>query len=514
MDGSSSINDCWTCPPGYFCPNDATLPTEKIQTCTEGYYCFEGVSAPTICPRGFYCPEGTNLPIPCPNGYYGATTGLISSSCSGPCTAGYYCSYTHNYSSWSYFAASLPFCMNGIGDLEHCATGSISATQTACPTGSYCLSGTVIPTPCPIGTYSSSNYNNELSDCVDCTGGEYCYSRGLSSPQSYCAAGYYCPEGSDESTAEECPAGYYCPFGSEAPTICPRGTYQANDVQTSCNDAESGWYCPDEGMSTQTVCPTGYYCANTATITPVACPEGTWSYIEGLKASSECMPCPYGKWCEWTSAGLPITSIADSQECVVLQYCYDVTSTGLTDTEMYLLDCVDGQICAANTIVPEYCAPGTYTNPAQVGPMSESNCLSCPAEKYCPDWGLTETDLEDCPAGYVCMGGAIHPSNLDDVTIKLCPTGSYCPGSSRLASEAVENVCPLSYYNPKLGQTVCLVCAAGFSCQETGLVWPVACPTGSYCPLYDPSSGVDNVVPCPAGTYSFDKYLYAESQCV
>lgn len=146
--------------------------------------------------------------------------------------------------------------------------------------------------------------------------------------------------------------------------------------------------------------------------------------------------------------------------------------------------------------------------------MSEANCLQCPAEKYCPDFGLVESDLEDCPAGYVCMGGAIHPSNLDDVTIKLCPTGSYCPGSTRLASENVENVCPINYYNPKEGQTECSPCAAGFSCQETGLVWPDPCPTGHYCPLYDPLSGVDNVVPCPAGTYSFDEYLSAESQCV
>lgn len=95
-------------------------------------------------------------------------------------------------------------------------------------------------------------------------------------------------------------------------------------------------------MSTQTVCPTGYYCAGTATITPVNCPEGTWSYIEGLTSSSECMACPYGKWCKWTDAGDPITSIADAQECVALQYCYDVNSAGLTETEMYDLDCVDG----------------------------------------------------------------------------------------------------------------------------------------------------------------------------
>jgi len=38
-------------------------------------------------------------------------------------------------------------------------------------------------------------------------------------------------------------------------------------------------------------------------------------------------------------------------------------------------------------------------------------------------------------------------------------------------------------------------------------VTPDPCPTGSYCPPFVATSGVANVVPCPAGTYSFDKYL-------
>jgi hypothetical protein len=93
---------------------------------------------------------------------------------------------------------------------------------------------------------------------------------------------------------------------------------------------------------------------------------------------------------------------------------------------MLTLDCGVGEICAANTIVPDKCPPGTYTNPAETSGMSSANCLSCPTDYYCPDWGLLEADLQSCPDGYVCMGGAIDPSNRDDVTIKLCPAGSYC----------------------------------------------------------------------------------------
>ena len=91
---------------------------------------------------------------------------------------------------------------------------------------------------------------------------------------------------------------------------------------------------------------------------------------------------------------------------------------------MNALDCVAGQICATNTIVPKICGPGTYSD--AIAPSNVSNCIACPAKKYCPDWGLTASTLKSCPDGYVCLGGAIDPSNLDGVTIKLCPAGSRC----------------------------------------------------------------------------------------
>lgn len=172
--------------------------------------------------------------------------------------------------------------------------------------------------------------------------------------------------------------------------------------------------------------------------------------------------------------------------------------------------CVDNEICGTNTIVPEKCPPGEYTNPAQSGAMSVANCLSCPANRYCPEYGLDDGDMNPtsgtsaylCPDGYVCMGGAIHPSNLDEVTIKLCPEGWYCP-----SGQGTELVCQINYYNPMKGQTTCVVCAQGFECPDTGLIWPSACPAGKYCPTYDPANSDmiaagTNALNCPAGTYS------------
>jgi hypothetical protein len=44
--------------------------------------------------------------------------------------------------------------------------------------------------------------------------------------------------------------------------------------------------------------------------------------------------------------------------------------------------------------------------------------------------------------------------------------------------------------------------------------FPDPCPTGSYCPAYVADSGIDNVIPCPAGTYSFNEYLTEVGGCI
>lgn len=87
-------------------------------------------------------------------------------------------------------------------------------------------------------------------------------------------------------------------------------------------------------MTLPNICPTGYYCGSARTITPDSCPVGTFSYKEGVEAQADCMPCPYGKYCTWNALGEPITSTADATECPDGFSCYDVTSPGLSITEM------------------------------------------------------------------------------------------------------------------------------------------------------------------------------------
>ena len=64
----------------------------------------------------------------------------------GNCSAGWYCNHT-----------------------------SSTKYQHVCPAGSYCPSGSDIPTPCPAGTYSGLDNNGAVSDCLNCTAGHYCH---------------------------------------------------------------------------------------------------------------------------------------------------------------------------------------------------------------------------------------------------------------------------------------------------------------------------------------------------
>lgn len=67
-----------------------------------------------------------------------------------------------------------------------------------CPQAHYCPLGSVLPLPCPAGTY------NNLTGQFEC---------------SLCHAGYYCPESTSNYTKFPCPPGFYCPDGIAYNTV-------------------------------------------------------------------------------------------------------------------------------------------------------------------------------------------------------------------------------------------------------------------------------------------------------
>jgi len=117
------------------------------------------------------------------------------------------------------------------------------------------------------------------------------------------------------------------------------------------------------------------------------------------------------------------------------------------------------------------------------------------------------SDTHKCDAGYICLGGAIKPYGNDGTIVKECSAGNKCD-----IGATTETPCDLGTYNPHISSGTCYPCPAGKACDSTGLTAPNDCPVGHYCPLG--SSGFDNKVQCPAGTFSNDVNLKEVGECL
>lgn len=73
-----------------------------------------------------------------------------------------------------------------------------------------------------------------------------------------------------------------------------------------------------------------------------------------------------------------MTTSAQGNECEPEQACYKTTGNTFTQADMDAATCGNGDICMANTIVPDYCPPGKYTDPNAAQPMAAPQCLACP----------------------------------------------------------------------------------------------------------------------------------------
>ena len=199
-------------------------------------------------------------------GYYCETPGL--SNATAPCDPGYYC----------LAGAKVPNPQENI-------TGNV------CPRDHYCPSGTSDPIRCPIGTFSNSLKNKNISDCQACTEGWYCETQGLSSPTDQCDRGYYCPPGqhSKRPAKFKCTPGHHCPNGSTGERPCLSGTYQDEYGQWECKGCPAGFYCDapflnvsycSHGVQLPLPCLQGYYCPNgTAGYWNYGCPNGLYTSL-------------------------------------------------------------------------------------------------------------------------------------------------------------------------------------------------------------------------------------------
>ena len=276
------------CSQGFTCPEGSTSAAPV--SCPATMYCpivgANGSSLQTPCPAGSYCPQGSAFAISCPAGrwssalqsacspcdagYFGSDMGMTTSSCSGPCVAGYFCAAGSTL-------ATAQVCPAGY----YCPGASPSGTANPCPAGWFCAAGSAVVSAanqCSPGQYSVDG----AAACVPCPGGFYGNATALPSPlcSGQCPAGYYCPVAT--VVPRSCGnASVYCSQGSLAPVVVTPGYYTTGGA-TSATQTQ------------QNECPSGYYC--TAGVAS-PCPAGTYRSITRAATVADCAACTAGYYC-------------------------------------------------------------------------------------------------------------------------------------------------------------------------------------------------------------------------
>ena len=421
------------------------------------------------CTAGYYCPDAAWVePLPCEKGNYSSPGATACSTCE----AGRYC----NQNATSY---------DNMWNLLICPAGTMcpegmdrvpDLVQDACKLGYYCPRGDIspCPIPCPNGTFNAILGLMQVSECQDCTPGEYCVPEGL------------------EDSAGPCPGGYYCPLGTGDPYSygCPVGFYRNSSARESfqdCTECISGYYCDEEGLAIPKDCPLGYFCVAGSTF-PQPCPLGTYSNSTKLRRSSDCAPCPGGYYCD----GIGRTSPTDV--CDPGFYCREKAFTSAPPEGSTGGVCPVGGYCPAGTAYPEACDPGEYS--ASAGAKTKYDCVPCDPGNYCPG-SSSSGAYQPCAAGYYCTGGADVQTQHDTPVGHYSEEGAFKP-----------EPCPRGTYQNAIRSASCELCPQGYYCNSTGTVDPVICPPGYYCPKES-----EQPTPCPRGTFLSVIGRYEEAHC-
>ena len=436
-----STSSCTACGDGRYSAAGAS----SCSNISAGCYGTSASSAcPAKCPAGKWSAAGASSCSNCNAGRYGSTEGLTAATCTGACSAGYYC-----------------------------PAGSTSATQNKCSAGNYCPAGSGSQTACPSGYGSSAAGSDAESDCyLTTTAGKY-IATAKSSTQSTCTKGYYCPATNiyygSTGKRTTCPAGSYCPAGASAATACTSlGSFYTSsaagsDAAADCyGTTTAGKYIATANTSTQSTCTKGYYCPATniyygSTGKRTTCPAGSYCPA-GASAATAC-----------TSLGSFYTSsVAGSDEAAD---CYGTTTAGK-------------YIATANSSTQSTCTAGYYCPATSISYGSTGRRISCGT-------GFTSAAgsdaSSDCYAAtYSCSAGQYLNGALASCT--TCTAGYFCPGGSWTYNGDVQgrSSCPSGYGSSAAGSDAATDCylttTAGKYIATANSSTQSTCTAGYYCP--------------------------------
>jgi hypothetical protein len=229
----SGLNSACTLCPGGTAGNVLGAANASIgcaSTCTAGYACPPGSNTSTalVCPAGTFSLPGAAVCTNCGAGLYGASPGLTTVACSGPCNDGRY----------GVPGQISPLCTGDCAPGSFCVAGVVSQ----CAPGQYSLAGAAVCTNCSAGLYGASTGLTTAGCSGQCAAGRFGSVSGLSSSlcEGACSAGYRCPLGSVNATAVICGVGQYSLAGSSSCTQCPSSTPFSSPGSGGCYAA-----CPD-----------------------------------------------------------------------------------------------------------------------------------------------------------------------------------------------------------------------------------------------------------------------------
>lgn len=486
LEGSIKDDEIKCGDPNYYCLKGAWMPT----LVSNGYYSIGGAAdtrtGQTIAPRGKYAYGG--LLFTCPAGFYGASEGLTTSSCSGPCVAGFFCPPGSTSPIMNACGSDDLFCPPKSALPIRVTPGFYTADYLyeECPPGKYRTNSSMwvdasLPGPsiiqteahkpncqlCPEGKFKIGN-GDSVSLCKPC---DKFHNRTISSADrmtctclEVVALGYFMhfnltlgsctkiavsdaallPPNSFQynisltrSSQHECEPGHFCRDGQRF--RCPFGTYGAlqRETRPTCQGlCNKGYFCQEASISpfatpcgsVNLICPLGAYA-------PKVVPKGFYTVENGPESLRfESQICPKGYYCP----GDGRKYICDVGMFGDVEGLETKDCSGICDRGYF---CTQGSTsrrqnkCGGPNF---YCPPGSSA-PTRVstGFYSVFTGVDSGAQQFWDRGNTTASAELPCEPGYYCNAGIKYP----------CPPGTFGWRYGD-TSPACGGQCSAGYYCP------------------------------------------------------------------